>query len=131
MRGALSSGNVFKAVCSGYLPGTEPDVCKICTSCGDNDVLQCTIEKRCTGAAPNAEEASKKTVSKGQLFMSLFCVSGVFCGIGYWQWKRSQRQMRDQVRGILAEYMPLDENGKDADGSFSFATAMSDGTQIT
>ena len=38
----------------------------------------------------------------------------VFCFgcIGLIQWQRSQRQMREQVRGIMAEYMPLDENNK-------------------
>ena len=30
---------------------------------------------------------------------------------GFVYWKRTQSQMREQVRGILAEYMPLDEDG--------------------
>ena len=30
--------------------------------------------------------------------------------LGIIQWQRSQRQMRSQVRGIMAEYMPIDKN---------------------
>jgi len=40
---------------------------------------------------------------------------------GFMYWKKSQREMRDQVRGILAEYMPLDDGnvsvGRDGGGS--------------
>ena len=33
-------------------------------------------------------------------------------GLGaFLYWRRTQQQMRDQVRGILAEYMPLDDIG--------------------
>jgi hypothetical protein len=32
--------------------------------------------------------------------------------LGIIQWQRAQRQMRAQVRGIMAEYMPIDENTK-------------------
>ena len=34
----------------------------------------------------------------------------LLAGLAYW--KRTQRQMRDQVRGILAEYMPMEDLGE-------------------
>jgi len=36
---------------------------------------------------------------------------GIMGGAGFVYWKRQQAEMRDQVRGILAEYMPLDDDG--------------------
>ena len=131
MRGALSSANVFRAICSGFLQGTSPEICETCVSCPDVDIMQCAKDGFCSNSGGGGKSSSKSsgTVSKGQLFFSLFLVSAAFSGVGYWQYKKSQRQMRDQVRGILAEYMPLDEDGKDADGSFSFATAAGS-TQI-
>lgn len=131
MRGALTSANVFRAICSGFLEGTEPDICKACVASADQDIIKCTED----GYSPNVvnptskSSSSKKGISRGQFVFSLMLVSGIFVALGVWQYRKSQREMRDQVRGILAEYMPLDEDGKDADGSFSFATA-SDTTQI-
>jgi hypothetical protein len=52
----------------------------------------------------------------------LFVVA-LFSGLGVWQYKRSREEMRDQVRGILAEYMPLEDqdqmNGKGDDNGSS------------
>lgn len=132
MRGKLKSSNVFKAVCSGFLQGTEPDICKTCTACSDNDVVDCTSTGYCIASEINpSNKKSSGGVSTGQFVFSMFAITAAFGSVGYWQYKKSQRQMRDQVRGILAEYMPLDEDGKDADGAFSFATASNNGTQIT
>jgi len=36
--------------------------------------------------------------------------------VGLIQWQRSQRQMREQVRGIVAEYMPLDKQMAESAG---------------
>lgn len=35
---------------------------------------------------------------------------------GFVYWKRTQEQMREQVRSILAEYMPLEDTSDPADG---------------
>jgi hypothetical protein len=43
---------------------------------------------------------------------SLILVSLGLTMVGMIQYRRQQREMHDQVRGILAEYMPLDENQK-------------------
>jgi len=36
-------------------------------------------------------------------------VIAVFGGLGAWHYKKTREDMREQVRGILAEYMPLED----------------------
>lgn len=104
LRGALTVGEVFEAICSGFISGSEPDVCKKCNKC--DDVNGCIEVGHCPGSGnPNS-------VSVPMFAASMAAVVVCFSVLGLIQWQRSQRQMRAQVRGILAEYMPLDENNK-------------------
>jgi hypothetical protein len=41
---------------------------------------------------------------------SMFIVVGAFAALGVWHYKRTRDEMREQVRGILAEYMPLEDH---------------------
>jgi hypothetical protein len=103
IRGALEFATIFKAICAGYIKGSEPPVCLKCASCGI-DEYQCVVDGRC----PDGTGAVSVPVFAGSLAAIVIC----FGCLGLIQWQRSQRQMRDQVRGIMAEYMPLDENSK-------------------
>ena len=104
IRGALTVGETFEAVCSGFISGSEPDVCKHCNKCVDVD--SCINIGYCPGSgSPNSVSVPVFAGSMGAVVICVVC-------IGLIQWQRSQRQMRAQVRGILAEYMPLDENNK-------------------
>ncbi len=104
IRGALTVSETFEAVCAGFISGSEPEVCKHCNKCAD--VNSCVEIGHCTGTGvPNS-------VSMPVFAASLVVVVACFSCVGLIQWQRSQRQMRAQVRGILAEYMPLDENQK-------------------
>lgn len=102
IRGALSFSTVFRAICAGYVIGSEPSVCTNCASC--HDEYECVVNGHCAGAAG--------AVSVPVFAASMAAIVVIFGCIGVIQWQRSQRQMRAQVRGILAEYMPLDENNK-------------------
>jgi len=104
IRGALTSSEVFEAICAGFVAGSEPEVCTKCKKCGD--VTTCVEIGRCPGNGP------ENSVSLPTFYGALAAVVGIFSCLGMIQWQRSQRQMRAQVRGILAEYMPLDENNK-------------------
>ena len=42
--------------------------------------------------------------------MSMLTVVSLFTALGVWHYKRTREDMREQVRGILAEYMPLEDN---------------------
>jgi hypothetical protein len=105
LRGALTTAEVFEAVCSGYAAGSEPDVCLKCNKC--DDIHSCVTVGHCPGAP-----GSMDTVSVPVFLGALGTVVVIFGCLGLIQWQRSQRQMRAQVRGIMAEYMPLDENNK-------------------
>jgi len=103
IRGALEFQTVFRAVCAGYAAGTVPDVCKQCELCPDQ--LTCAEKGYC-----GVLDKAKASVSQSTFSYSLATVVAVFTLIGLIQWKRSQYAVRHQVRGIIAEYMPLDED---------------------
>jgi len=102
IRGALEFQTVFRAVCSGFAAGTVPNVCKQCTLCPDQ--LACAEKQTC-----GAVDRANASVSQSTFTYSLGIVVAVFAVMGLIQWKRSQYAVRHQVRGIIAEYMPLDE----------------------
>ena len=101
LRGALTTNEVFEAICAGYQIGTEPDACKTCNGC--DDVEKCVSIGHCPGV-------SKNNVSIPVFAGTLVGVVIIFGVLGIIQWQRAQRQMRLQVRGIMAEYMPIDKN---------------------
>jgi PA domain len=102
LRGAMTTSEVFEAICAGYIAGSEPPICKQCNKC--SDVNKCVEVGFCPGGgSPNA-------VSLPVFASSLLGVVMCFSILALIQWQRSQRQMRAQVRGIMAEYMPLDKN---------------------
>merc|ERR1712176_1468976 len=103
IRGALEFGTLFRAVCAGYVTGSEPEICQTCMSC--NDQLTCTIEESC----PNSSGIDN-AVSTPMFAMTLFTLSAFFLLFGTIQYKRTQYNVGNQVRGIVAEYMPLDED---------------------
>uniref|UniRef100_A0A7R9WI38 PA domain-containing protein n=1 Tax=Pseudictyota dubia TaxID=2749911 RepID=A0A7R9WI38_9STRA len=120
IRGALEFDVIFKAICAGYLAGTEPQICTECSNCPDEH--KCVINGYCH--TPAAEGA----VSNQVFAVSMLGLAAFFGCVGFIQWRRSQRQTREQVRSILAEYMPLDEENKvstaitdddEAEGEFS------------
>jgi hypothetical protein len=120
VRGQLEFATVFKAVCAGYAPGTEPSICTKCSKCHD--------EKACVvngGKCP----ASEGTVGQSTFVASMASVILVFSGIGAICYIRQQRIMKEQVRGMIKEYMPLEvsqngegtalEQDEDAEGVFT------------
>jgi len=109
LRGALSFSTVFKAVCAGYAPGSKPDVCITCDECADEE--RCVVKGHCASAGSNTLGGGP-AVSLPIFAVTLGVFTFCFLCLGLIQWRRSQLQMRDQVKGILAEYMPLDENNK-------------------
>jgi hypothetical protein len=101
IRGALTTPEVFEAICAGFISGSEPEACKKCNKC--DDVNTCVEVGYCPGTG------SPNSVSMSVFAGSLAGVVACFGLLGLIQWQRSQRQMRSQVRGIMAEYMPLDK----------------------
>lgn len=124
IRGALTVGNVFTAICSGYSEGTTPSICKKCSSCPD--VVGCVDKGRCSGGSSSSSDSG---VSTHTFAMSMLLVIAVFSGLGVWHYKKSREEMRDQVRGILAEYMPLEDHDGRMQGGSPMAFARGGATQ--
>jgi len=114
VRGALEFATIFKAICAGFKHGTEPDICLECANCSDEE--RCVTEKRC------ADNGGKNIhLSTYSFIESLSAVAFVFTIIGAVLYTRQQRLMREQVRGIMKEYMPVEKNGLT---SMEFDTAL-------
>jgi hypothetical protein len=102
LRGALTTGEVFEAICAGYAAGSEPEVCTNCRLC--DDLLNCVAIGHCPGAKGSLDQVSVP-VFGGSMLTVVFC----FSTLGFIQWRRAQTQMNAEVRAIMAEYMPVDK----------------------
>ena len=107
IRGALTVNNVFTAICAGFAQGTAPQICTMCSNCFD--AVDCIERKGRCRAHKGDEAPSKGGVSTHTFFTSMLFVICVFGGLGAWHYKKTREDMREQVRGILAEYMPLED----------------------
>jgi len=118
LRGALNPTTVFDALCAGFLVGTQPAICDTCSSC--ENALTCVQKGKCVTGSSSSSRNTGGGVSKRTFGFTLLFLCGLFGTIGYLHWKRTREEMRDQVRGILAEYMPLD-GGEDEHNPMDFA----------
>ena len=119
LRGALTVSNVFSAICSGYAAGTKPKICDQCSNCGDP--LEC-VENNGGCKTGNRGGASGGVSTTTFVFSMMFLI-GLFGGVGVWYYKKSREDMKDQVRGILAEYMPLEDQEGHVGSPMDFARA--------
>lgn len=118
IRGALTVGNVFTAICAGFKAGTAPTICDQCASCGDP--ADCVRSKGvCKKGGRRSHESGG--VSTSTFVLSLIFVMGIFGGVGAWYYKKTREDMRDQVRGILADYMPLEDQDAGGGSPMDFA----------
>jgi len=115
IRGQLSSTSVFSAICAGYSEGTTPKICSKCAGC--SDAPACVSKGGKCPAGAGGSQSSGQISSKVFVF-SMFFMAAAFAGVGYWHYNKTREDMREQVRGILAEYMPLeDQDGAGGDGA--------------
>jgi len=117
IRGQLSSTSVFNAICAGYSEGTKPKICDKCSRC--SDAVSCVSSGgKCPAGAGGSSSSGQ--VSAHTFGFTIFFMAAIFAGVGYWHYNKTREDMREQVRGILAEYMPLEDQdgaGGDAGGN--------------
>jgi len=111
LRGALEFSTVFDAVCAGFLKGTEPDTCLKCLPCPEDQ--ECVS----TGICPSQLTSDPSSVSKTAFGGSLLFICIIFLITGVIVFSYQQRQMKVQVRGLVAQYMPLDEETDHAESA--------------
>ena len=135
IRGSMSTSNIFQAICAGYEQGTKPEICTMCSQCGDP--VKCVERGHCTASMGGANFAfdndnnvvAKGSVSRTGFFGWMFLVVGCFSAVGVWHYKKTKEDMREQVRGILAEYMPL-EDQESGSGGGSGGSSMPHAAQM-
>ena len=131
IRGQLSSNSIFHAICAGYAYGTRPKICEQCAACLDPTACV-TGGGKCKGNY-GGSTSPPGTVSTGTFTTSILVILVAFGGIGYWHYNRTRENMREQVRGILADYLPLEteykpfeeNDGGEVGSPMNFATAPS------
>lgn len=121
IRGVLSFSTVFRAVCAGYAAGSEPKVCQACANCHNEE--QCVKDGKCKSGHDSTRPMPQAGVSSTTFGASLLIVSLLFITAGFIVYQRQQRHMRDEIRGIMAEYtsVPLSSHAKEGE-----STAVSD-----
>lgn len=109
VRGMMGFSTVFKAICSGYAGGSEPEICKSCANCHDEEA--CVKDGACKSGYDDSSSSSISVNSNGistaAFAVSMVGITLVFGIVGYIVYRRQQLRMRAEVRGILAEYMPV------------------------
>ncbi|KAJ0402758.1 hypothetical protein ATCC90586_007669 [Pythium insidiosum] len=113
-RGRIDATSTLGMICAGYGSHDPPEVCT-CASQAPMGLLNCVQ----AGGVSNAAAAFiGRGFSFGSVLVIMVLVAGFVATAGFVYWRRTQRQMRDQVRSILAEYMPLEDQAllDDEDG---------------
>lgn len=105
VHGAVTTPNIFHAVCSAFSGESAPSVCSTCGMC--DDIVSCVQN----GGRCLASETPVAGVSSHTFVASLLLVLGSSVALGVWYYRRTQEALREHVRGIMAEYMPLDDEG--------------------
>jgi len=126
IRGQLSAGSIFHAICAGYSFGTAPKICGQCAGCL-NPAECVTNGGKCIGHY-GGSTTPQGTVSHGTFTKTIFLILICFGGAAYWHYHKTREEMRDHVRGVLADYMPLEDNdgaGGDMGNPMSFARGPS------
>lgn len=123
--GQLSTSNVLEIICRGYSSESQPDTCG-CLSFADNPddarYKACLVDASFYTSLDGiptvdvVQSSSKKKSSPASdympwwaIFLLVDAIILVMFFAAFVYWKKTQQQMRDQVRGILAEYMPLED----------------------
>jgi hypothetical protein len=103
LHGSLTTGEVFGAICPSYVSDSEPEFCKMRNKY--DNFLACISIGHCQGSKP------PNSVFTPVFAVALLGVIFFFSCSGLIQWQQTQQQMCSQVRGILADFMPIvDEN---------------------
>jgi len=131
LRGAMDPTTLFVAICAGFAVDSKPDICLKCGNCAD--ASGCVTSGKCdAGSIYGAGNAPGETVSKHTFFTSMILLVVLFTGLGAWHYKSSQDDMRNQVRGILADYLPLEDQDSPTNGNpMAFASGVQSTSLMT
>jgi len=119
--GAVDTANVLNAICEGFSDGDEPWACDCLPDVRFPEAYEDCIATRNHGGQVTVDKKSKKNTSDSSsgggiawwaVLLICLCIILSMTAAGVVYWKSTQTQMRDQVRGILAEYLPLEDGAE-------------------
>lgn len=96
VQGSLSFVELFSAICSGFVEGSEPEICNACDACPQH-IEQCMQDGGHCGESN--DQSAKMTCS-----LLAGCFGGIiifFLGTSFVYRQREKRLMRDKVRMIM------------------------------
>lgn len=105
-RGRVDPTSILGMICAGYGVHDPPEICS-CANQAPMGLLECVK----VGGISNAAIIGGGGYSFGSVLVIMLIVAGAVSSAGFVYWRRTQRHMREQVRSILAEYMPLEDQG--------------------
>lgn len=108
-RGQIDGSSMLSMVCAGYGVHNPPEVCG-CANQGKAGTMDCV--KQGSYEATKAHNNNGRWSTSAVLFVLLATISTVAVA-GFVYWQRSQRHMRDQVKSILSEYMPMEDDDEE------------------
>jgi hypothetical protein len=105
-RGRVDPTSILGMICAGYGTHDPPEICT-CANQSPMGLQDCVK----AGGISNAAIGGGGGYSFGSVMVIMMFVAGTVSAAGFIYWRRTQRHMREQVRSILAEYMPLEDQG--------------------
>lgn len=106
-RGRVDPTSILGMICAGYGVHDPPAICS-CANQAPMGLLECV---KVGGISNAAMMGGGGGYSFGSVLVIMLFVAGAVSTAGFVYWRRTQRHMREQVRSILAEYMPLEDQG--------------------
>ena len=119
-KGGLTPGAVLTGICAGYLAGTAPSVCNCAGLATAEDIRACAVNDGMPVIDPDGERhVVNQGVSAGGVVGIILAVLIGVGGLAYAYYYYSQKRLRDEVRDVLAEYVPLDDQSDETTLAFS------------
>eukprot|EP00753_Platysulcus_tardus_P009910 PLAT245.1.p1 GENE.PLAT245.1~~PLAT245.1.p1 ORF type:complete len:506 (-),score=206.01 PLAT245.1:55-1572(-) len=123
---SLTAVNVLSDICCGYAPHSQPDACS-CLNTHQADLGACVAgdDKK---PSKQTDSDSPQGVSLASFALAMTAFAVVFAVIFFFYRRNQKERMRQEVRNILSEYMPLDSMpaGSSSDGDRLMHGAASD-----
>jgi len=113
-RGHLNGALALSMICSGYGSHSPPKVCE-CSDVNKMELLDCVKQGKYETLSEKINSSSSPKSKSSSSILWPLMMFGCIGFIGLVHYKRSQRHMRDEVRSILAEYMPLEDQSESYD----------------
>ena len=103
VRGSMSFVEIVSAICSGFVEGSQPELCRACQACPHN-AEQCIRD----GGVCDAQNKGSIGITYSLFGGSLGGLVILFFGVGFVYQQQEKRHMRDQVRNIMVRGTPKD-----------------------